>query len=140
MGFYSVDHRLSVARILACLNHQQYMNKRWTPNEISRRDFVTLSLAASFGAATRSASSNDLTVVENAVDVKTPDGTCDAFFFHPAKDRHPGVLVWHDSPGLRPVIRELGKRMAAEGYSVLVPNLFYRTSRKIGRASCRERV
>jgi carboxymethylenebutenolidase len=45
------------------------------------------------------------------------------------KGCHPGVLVWHDSPGLRPVIRDLGKRIAAEGYSALVPNLFYRTAR-----------
>lgn len=105
------------------------MKKRWALNEISRRDFVALSLAASVGAGTRSVASKDLKVIENAVDVKTLDGTCDAFFIHPAKGSHPGVLVWHDSPGLRSVIRELGKRIATEGYSVLVPNLFYRTSR-----------
>src|SRR5256884_902932 len=62
-------------------------------------------------------------------DVKTPDGICDAVFIHPARGSHPGVLLWHDSPGLRPVIRDLGKRIAAEGYSVLVPNLFYRAHR-----------
>src|SRR5215471_14041736 len=50
-------------------------------------------------------------------------------FIHPLKGSHPGVLLWHDSPGLRPVIRDLGKRIAAEGYSVLVPNLFYRAHR-----------
>ena len=98
MGFYSVDHRLSVAGILAFLNqaHLVNMKKLWAPNEISRRDFVALSLAASFGAASRSVASKDLKVVENAVDIKTPDGTCDAFFIHPAKGSHPGVLVWHD--------------------------------------------
>lgn len=96
---------------------------------LSRRHFVALSLAAGLAAATRPASGAGLPVVEADVDVKTPDGTCDAVFIHPAKGSHPGVLVWHDSPGLRPAIRGLGRRIAAEGYSVLVPNLFYRAAR-----------
>jgi carboxymethylenebutenolidase len=96
---------------------------------LSRRDFVALSLAAGLAAATGSASGTELPVIETNVDVKTPDGTCDAVFIHPVKGPHPGVLLWHDSPGLRPVIRDLGKRIAAEGYSALVPNLFYRTAR-----------
>lgn len=70
-----------------------------------------------------------LPVIDTDVDVTTPDGACDAVFIRPAKGSHPGVLLWHDSPGLRPVIRDLGKRIAAEGYSVLVPNLFYRAHR-----------
>ena len=96
---------------------------------LSRRNFVALSLAAGLAAATRSVSGAQLPVIETNVDVKTPDGTCDAVFIHPAKGSHPGVLVWHDSPGLRPVMRDLGKRIASEGYSVLVPNLFYRAAR-----------
>jgi carboxymethylenebutenolidase len=96
---------------------------------LSRRDFVALSLAAGLAAATGSASGTELPVIETNVDIKTPDGTCDAVFIHPVKGSHPGVLLWHDSPGLRPVIRDLGKRIAAEGYSALVPNLFYRTAR-----------
>jgi carboxymethylenebutenolidase len=96
---------------------------------LSRRDFVALSLAAGLAAAAASASGTALPVIETDVDVKTPDGTCDAVFIHPTKGSHPGVLLWHDSPGLRPVIRDLGKRIAAEGYSALVPNLFYRAAR-----------
>jgi carboxymethylenebutenolidase len=95
----------------------------------SRRDFVALSLAAGLAAAAGSATGRELPVIETDVDVKTPDGTCDAIFIHPAKGSHPGVLLWHDSPGLRPVIRGLGRRIAAEGYSALVPNLFYRATR-----------
>lgn len=95
----------------------------------SRRDFVALSLSASFGAATHSASGKDLPVIETNVEVKTPDGTCDAVFIHPATGSHPGVLIWPDSLGLRPVFRELGKGIAAEGYSVLVPNHLYRMAR-----------
>jgi carboxymethylenebutenolidase len=96
---------------------------------LTRRDFVALSVAAGLAAATGSAASTELPVIETNVDVKTPDGTCDAVFIHPMKGCHPGVLVWHDSPGLRPVVHDLGKRIAAEGYSALVPNLFYRTAR-----------
>lgn len=96
---------------------------------LSRRDFVALSLAAGFAAAVGSVAARGLPVVENEVDLKTPDGTCDAVFIHPAKGSHPGILLWHDSPGLRPVIRSLGRRIAGEGYSALVPNLFYRAAR-----------
>ena len=98
-------------------------------SDFSRRDFVALSLEAGLGAATRSASAEETMVMETNVEVKTPDSICDAVFIHPMKDSHPGVLVWHDSLGLRPVIRDLGKRIAAEGYSVLAPNCFYRTSK-----------
>ena len=96
---------------------------------LSWREFVALSFAAGLAAATRSTSGKERPVIETNVDVKTPDGACDAVFIHPTKGSHPGVLVWHDSPGLRPVMRDLGKRIAAEGYSVLVPNLFYRAAR-----------
>jgi carboxymethylenebutenolidase len=103
---------------------EQLIVNRDDSTTISRRDFVALTLAAGLCAATGTAVAKDLPIVETSVEVKTPDGACDAFFIHPAKGSHPGVLVWHDSPGLRPVIRDLGKRIAAEGYSVLVPNLF----------------
>ena len=96
---------------------------------LSRRGFIALSVAAGLAAAGRSASGTEMQVVQSNVDVKTPDGTCDAAFIHPAKGAHPGVLLWHDSPGLRPVICDLGKRLAGEGYSVLVPNLFYRSAK-----------
>ena len=96
---------------------------------LSRRGFVALSLAAGLAAAAGPVSGTELPVIEIDVDVKTPDGICDAVFIHPAKGCHPGVLLWHDSPGLRAVIRDLGKRIAAEGFSALVPNLFYRTAR-----------
>ncbi|HEX3228246.1 MAG TPA: dienelactone hydrolase family protein [Pyrinomonadaceae bacterium] len=61
--------------------------------------------------------------------MKTSDGICDAAFFHPTKDSHPGVLIWPDSGSLRPAFRELGRRIASEGYSVLVPNHLYRATR-----------
>src|ERR1700688_273342 len=95
-------------------------------SDLSRRDFVALSVAAGLAAATSSASAAELPVVETSVEVKTPDGTCDAVFIHPTTGSHPGVLIWPDAFGLRPSMRNIGKRIAAEGYSVLVPNPFYR--------------
>ena len=97
-------------------------------SDVRRRDFVGLSVAASLAAAT-SASGKELEVVETDVDIKTPDGTCDAAFIHPKSGSHPGVLIWTDAFGLRPSMREMGKRLAAQGYSVLVPNPFYRVAK-----------
>jgi carboxymethylenebutenolidase len=96
--------------------------------EIGRRDFVGLTVATGIAAAaTGSAASDD--VIGTDVEIHTPDGVCDAAFFHPAGGRHPGVLIWPDAFGLRPVTRDIGKRLAASGYSVLAPNPFYRVSK-----------
>ena len=69
---------------------------------------------------------NAVAVTESDVTVKTPDGSCDAYFVHPASGNAPGVLVWPDIFGLRPAFRQMGKRLAESGYSVLVVNPFYR--------------
>lgn len=69
-------------------------------------------------------------VVEQAVEIKTADGTCDAALYCPQGQKtHPAVLMWTDVVGLRPVFRDMGRRLAAQGYVVLVPNPFYRWSR-----------
>ena len=94
---------------------------------ITRRKFVAFSLAAGLSAGL--ASGSDLKIVETDVEIKTPDGTCDAAFIHPASGSHPGVLIWTDAFGLRPTFREMAKRLAAQGYAVLVPNPFYRVGR-----------
>ena len=98
-------------------------------SDLSRRDFVAFSLAAGVAAATGSASAAELPVVETNVQVKTSDGTCDAVFIHPTTGSHPGVLIWPDAFGLRPSMRDIARRIAAEGYSVLVPNPFYRLAK-----------
>src|ERR1700681_1023661 len=69
---------------------------------------------------------NAVTVTESDVNVKTPDGTADCYFVHPASGTAPGVLVWPDIFGLRPAFRSMGKRLAESGYSVLLVNPFYR--------------
>jgi carboxymethylenebutenolidase len=72
---------------------------------------------------------NAVTVTESEVNVKTPEGNADCYFVHPASGTGPGVLVWPDIFGLRPAFRQMGKRLAESGYSVLVVNPFYRTKK-----------
>jgi carboxymethylenebutenolidase len=72
---------------------------------------------------------NAVAVTEGDVSVKTPDGTCDAYFVHPSTGTAAAVLVWPDIFGLRPAFRQMGKRLAESGYSVLVVNPFYRTKK-----------
>src|SRR6266849_3301454 len=97
-------------------------------DELTRRDCVTMTVAAGLAAAAGS----DVTaqqVVEKNVEIKTPDGTCDAAFIHPASGTHPAVIIWPDAFGLRPSMRDMAKRLAAAGYTVLVPNPFYRVAK-----------
>jgi carboxymethylenebutenolidase len=96
--------------------------------DVSRRDFIAMSVAAGVAASVVPAS-GATEVVETDVEVKTPDGTCDAVFFHPRSGSHPAVIIWPDAFGLRPSMRGIGKRISAEGYSVLVPNPFYRVTK-----------
>src|SRR5579859_7804687 len=72
---------------------------------------------------------NAAAVTEAEVNVTTPDGTADCYFVHPASGTAPGVLIWPDIFGLRPAFRQMGKRLAESGYSVLVVNPFYRTKK-----------
>lgn len=91
---------------------------------VTRRSFGLLSVAAA-GAATAARAAT--AVVEKDVEIKTPDGTADAALFYPeGKGTWPAVLMWPDIMTLRPVFREMGRRLAAEGYVVLVPNFYYR--------------
>lgn len=95
----------------------------------TRRDFVATSAAIGLATAAGVALAAERDVVEKDVEVKTTDGTCDAAFLHPAGGTHPGVLIWTDIFGLRPAFRAMGRRLAARGYAVLVPNPFYRYAR-----------
>src|SRR6202142_1881341 len=104
-------------------------NNDTEPRDSSRRDFVAFSVAAGLAASAGSAEAAGLEVVETDVEIKTPDGTCDAAFIYPKSGSHAGVLIWPDAFGLRPSMRAMARRLAAEGYSVLVPNPFYRVSK-----------
>lgn len=95
---------------------------------LTRREFAAAGAAAALAgyapAAMAAVAAGRLT--ESMVDVTTPDGKCDAFFVHPAKGKHPGVILWPDVLGLREAKKAMARRLAAEGYSVLAVNPYYR--------------
>jgi carboxymethylenebutenolidase len=98
------------------------------PSNVSRRQFGALALGAGLAMALpRLADAAETKGVD--VEIKTPDGTCDAYFVSPVKGRHPAVLTWPDIFGLRPASKEMAMRLAGSGYSVLVINPFYRTQK-----------
>jgi carboxymethylenebutenolidase len=72
---------------------------------------------------------NAVAVTESDVNITTPDGTADCYFVHPASGTGAGVLFWPDAFGLRPALRQMGKRLAESGYAVLVVNPFYRVKK-----------
>ena len=72
---------------------------------------------------------NAVAVADGEVTITTPDGSCDAYFVHPSSGTAPGVLLWPDIFGLRPAMRQMGKRLAESGYAVLVVNPFYRVKK-----------
>jgi carboxymethylenebutenolidase len=96
--------------------------------ELSRRTFGALTLGAGFLSMLPPVA-NAAEVKESEVEIKTPDGTCDAHFAHPSSGTAPGVLVWPDIFGLRTSFRQMGRRLAESGYSVLTINPFYRTKK-----------
>ena len=95
---------------------------------VTRRDFGALSAGAAVTfllpgvAGAQEVSGRD-------VEITTPDGVADCYFVHPASGAHAAVLVWPDILGLRTAFRQMGRRLAASGYSVLVVNPFYRNAR-----------
>jgi len=92
---------------------------------VSRRTFGLMSAAV---AGLGSAAHAQANVTEKDVEVKTADGTADAALFYPTgKGTWPAVLIWTDIAGLRPAFRDMGRRLASQGYVVLVPNPFYRS-------------
>ncbi len=95
---------------------------------LTRRAFAGWSTAAALAAHT-SLSLADAELIEQTVDVTTPDGRADAFFVHPASGRYPGVVFWPDALGLRDAKRAMARRLASAGYAVLAVNPYYRNIR-----------
>jgi carboxymethylenebutenolidase len=100
---------------------------------LSRREFTALSLAAGLSAATGVGAATSHEMSDTDVLVKTPDGTCDAALVHPkGQGRWPGVILFVDAFGLRPTMRDMAKRLAQDGYTVLIPNPYYRSTKAPG--------
>ncbi len=103
------------------------------PHTISRREFAALSLAVGATAAAGIAGAAAAGVTEADVQVHTPSGVCDAALVHPqGQGRWPGVILFVDAFGLRPAMRDMAKRLAVDGYTVLVPNPYYRSTKAPG--------
>ncbi len=96
--------------------------------KMTRRQFGAVSAGAGLAMLLPRAA-NAQAVSEADIDVTTPDGVADCYFVHPTSGAHPGVLIWPDAFGLRPAKKQMGRRLAESGYSVLVVNQYYRTQR-----------
>jgi carboxymethylenebutenolidase len=102
-------------------------------NTISRREFTALTVAAAVGAATGATAAPVTEAVDTDVSIKTPSGTCDAALVHPqGSGRWPAVILFPDAFGLRPTMRAMAKRLAMDGYTVLIPNPYYRSTKAPG--------
>ena len=97
---------------------------------LSRRDFAALGGAGLLaGAFAAPAGAKEVMVAETTVSIPTPDGTADALFIRPTKGKHPAVILWPDIAGVREAYRQMGMRLAASGYAVLVVNQYYRSAK-----------
>ena len=96
--------------------------------KMTRRQFGAASVGAGLAMLLPRAA-NAQAVSEADIDVTTPDGVADCYFVHPTSGAHPGVLIWPDAFGLRSAKKQMGRRLAESGYSVLVVNQYYRTQR-----------
>jgi carboxymethylenebutenolidase len=95
---------------------------------LDRRTFAALGASAALAGCTGSfAAEGGGSLRERMVSITTADGVCDAFFVHPGKGAHPGIVMWPDIAGLRDVKKIMARNLAAQGYAVLVINQYYRS-------------
>ncbi|MGI8943405.1 MAG: dienelactone hydrolase family protein [Qipengyuania sp.] len=106
-------------------------SERLPAKKFDRRQFALLTGSAALAACTRmdgpalgERAAGALS--ESQVLIDTSDGKADGFFVHPATGEHPAVLVWPDIAGLRDAFRMMARRLAEQGYAVLVVNPYYR--------------
>ena len=107
---------------------EEDLEKYIRAGRVTRRDFGGLTAGVGFAMMLPRAA-NAQAITEKDVEIRTPDGVCDAYFVHPSSGSHAAVLVWPDVLGLRTAFRQMGKRLAESGYSVLTVNPFYRSKR-----------
>jgi len=96
---------------------------------MTRREFTALGAAVLAVTMWSEARALEVGLSEAMVEIKTDDGTCEAFFVHPSQGKHPAVIFWPDAIALRDAKKAMARRLAAEGYAVLVVNQYYRTNK-----------
>ncbi|MFS0850154.1 dienelactone hydrolase family protein [Novosphingobium panipatense] len=95
---------------------------------LDRRQFTVLGAGAALAGCGAVAGESGPSLQERMVSITTADGVCDAFFVHPGKGAHPGVVMWPDVAGLRDAKKIMARSLAARGYAVLVVNPYYRSA------------
>lgn len=105
-------------------DYKKYLKRGY----VTRRDFSAMSAGVAVTALLPGVAGAQ-EVSGSEVEITTPDGVADCYFVHPVSGSHAAVLVWPDILGLRTAFRQMGRRLAASGYSVLVVNPFYRDAR-----------
>jgi carboxymethylenebutenolidase len=103
--------------------------EEWARSTISRRQFGALTGAAALTACAGAegvAGTPLAGIKERGVSFATADGTMDGILVQPAAGDHPAVILWPDIAGLREAKRNIARKLAAEGYAVLVVNPYYR--------------
>ena len=103
---------------------------RWARGAVSRRTFGAGAIAAGAAACApiegTAGESSPAPLTERKVTFAIADGMMDGEFFHPSMGKHPGVILWPDIAGIRPAKRQMARRLAKEGYAVLLANPYYR--------------
>lgn len=107
---------------LTAIEHDAALARRG----MTRRRFAALGSAAAIAGCARVGADAGASLSERMVSITTTDGIADGFFVHPAKGRHPGIIIWPDIAGLREVKKIMARRLAAANYAVLVVNQYYR--------------
>lgn len=95
---------------------------------VNRRHFALGALGTLAACASGPVGRANSRLAEERVLVATPDGVMDAFFVRPARGRHPAILTWPDVAGLREAFEVMARRLAGQGYAVLVVNPYYRAA------------
>ncbi|HKT84758.1 MAG TPA: dienelactone hydrolase family protein [Novosphingobium sp.] len=94
---------------------------------LNRRQFAAIGASAALlGCSKPVQGDGGSQVSERMVSITMARGVADAFFVHPAKGAHPGIIMWPDIAGLREAFKIMARTLAAEGYAVLVVNQYYR--------------
>jgi carboxymethylenebutenolidase len=95
---------------------------------VSRRTFAKLGALAALAACTApdEATAQQARLSESYPKFDAPGGVMDAYFVHQVDGKHPAVIVWPDIAGRRDTFLAMGRRLAHEGYSVLILNPYYR--------------
>jgi carboxymethylenebutenolidase len=67
-------------------------------------------------------------MIERQMDIPTRDGATTTFITHPEREGpYPVILFYMDAPAIREELRDMARRLAAVGYYVMLPNLYYRS-------------